>query len=178
MNNLLMCLLIIVGKIAAIGLYTFRVTLQIRGEKLWVAIIGVFCNLIDIFVLGYVVVFAKTNPMGMVCFAIGEVGGNLFGMYLDELIGIGDNIITVIINKDDIKDFNETLADVKLDGTYSIGKGFKDDRAVYKIPLRRKKEKELKKTLEERNISFVCFESSMIKLNSRRRLASNYGLKV
>lgn len=178
MHNLLMCLLIIVGKIAAIGLYTFRVTLQIRGEKLWVSIIAIFCNLIDLFVLGYVVVFAKTNPLGLVCFAIGEVGGNITGMYLDDLTGIGNNIITMIINKSDIKAFNETLAELELDGTYSIGQGFKDERAVYKIPLKRKKEKVLKQTLDKKGISFVCFESTMIKVKTRRRLATNYGLKV
>lgn len=178
MNNLLMCVLIIVGKVVAIGLYTFRVTLQIRGEKLWVAIIGVLCNLLDVGVLGYVVVFAKTNPFGMLCFAIGEVGGNVFGMWLDQLVGIGENIITVIVNKGDIESFNSILEENELDGTYSIGQGFKDKRAVYKIPIKRRKERELKKVLDNKGLSYVCFESSMIKINARKRLLTNYGLKV
>lgn len=178
MNNLLMCLLIIIGKVVAIGIYTLRITLQIRGEKLWVAVLGVLCNLVDVFVLGYVIVFAKTNPMGMICYALGEVGGNLFGMWLDKTFGIGENVITVIVSKDDIDKVNKVLNENDFDGTYSIGSGFKDQRAVYKIPVLRRKERMLKKVLEANDINCVCFENTTVKIDTKKRIFTNYGLKA
>ena len=55
MQELIVCFLIFIGKIADIVLYTVRTTLANRGEKIWVTIFGLLNNLVGVIVLAVVV---------------------------------------------------------------------------------------------------------------------------
>ena len=162
MQELIVCFLIFIGKIADIVLYTVRTTLANRGEKIWVTIFGLLNNLVGVIVLAVVVLGITESPFRVVSFGLGEAIGTYLGMLLDKKLAIGKNIITIIVDKKEAENLVSILETKGFNVITLIGKGLKEERAVLKISTDRKKEYNIKQILEDEEIKSVIFESPII----------------
>jgi uncharacterized protein YebE (UPF0316 family) len=93
LDTLLLCLLIVVGRIADVTLGTIRTIMVVRGRRRWACLLGFFEVLIWIFVIGRVVQGLGENPLYAFSYALGFAAGNFVGITLDNRLALGKQVI-------------------------------------------------------------------------------------
>lgn len=165
MGEILLCLFIFAGKCLEIILYTIRTVLSTRNLKGWVTFFGLLNNSIGIAVTIFVVDGITSNPERLICYALGESVGVYLGMLLDKKLALGNNIMTIIVNKGIMERIIRRLSENGFHVTYMIGKGYKEDRAILKTYIDRKQESKVKNILAEEEAHAVIFESKILNIN-------------
>lgn len=100
-ETLLVCALIIVGRVADVSLGTVRTIMVVRGLRRWACVLGFFEVLIWIFVVGRVITGLAENPLFAVSYALGFALGNVAGITLDRRLGFGQQVVQVFTRQGD-----------------------------------------------------------------------------
>lgn len=174
MQELIICFLIFIGKILDIISYTVRTTLANRGEKMWVTFFGIINNFVGVIVLAVVVLGITESPFRVIAFGLGEAIGTYLGMLLDRKLAIGKNMITIIVDKKESEKLVNLLENKGFNVVTLIGKGLKEERAILKISIDRKKEYNVKRILEDQEINSVIFESPIINNENIKNIKGAY----
>lgn len=143
------------------ALSTLRFALMARGEKIVNTMISFVLSISYILLVAKVFANLTTDPWQAVSYVLGSVVGTYIGMVFDEVSGLGQDILTVIV---DIEKGNKLIDDIRKKGyavTVVEGKGIKDDRYVLLIAINRKKEKKLMKTILKDDETAVVLRESV-----------------
>lgn len=118
--------LIFISKIIENALATLRLIVVANGKKKIGAILQGIVALVWIFVTGIVIVDINKDPIKIIVFCIGSIVGSYLGSLLEEIIGIGTNMLICVIKekyelslKDILKNYQITTLCEK-DENYSI----------------------------------------------------------
>lgn len=165
--ELLLCIGIFIGKILEIVTYTLRTIMATRNKKGVVTLLGFINNTFGIINLATVASAITSSPFRVISYALGEATGTYIGMIMDKKLAIGNNVMTIIINKNIMKKIIDKLNENNFKTTYMVGKGYKEDRAVIKIFIERKDEQKVKDILTKENAHAVIFESKLLNIKNQ-----------
>lgn len=162
MPEVLICLIIALGKILEIITYTVRTVLITRNLKIPVSILGVINNLIGITLIVLVVDGISENIYRAFAFAIGETIGTYIGMWLEKKLALGNNMVTVVVNKSIAQKVIDNLLGRGYQTTYMTGKGLKAERTILKVFSERKRKNGIIEAINEEHASAVIFDSKVL----------------
>ena len=134
-QEILICLLIIVLGAVEIGFYTVRVALTVKGNKLLVAIIAIINNLACLFCMALIVSCITTNPERAISYAIGTAIGSFLGIKLDQRFSPGSDFLSIIIDRKESDNIKKAFRQHNFDFIIIEGKGKDKDRDIFKIPI-------------------------------------------
>lgn len=147
MELILSALLIMLMRICDVTIGTVRIILVSQGRKYWAALAGFFEVLIWIFAMRYIVQHMD-NTINLFGYATGFATGNIFGITIEQRIGLGYTQMNIIS-----RHFTDKIADklrtMKHGVTLIPGEGAAGGVSILLIIIPRKKQKEVIKLVEE-----------------------------
>lgn len=126
---------------------TLRVLFVVRGKKVIVWILGVVQSCIYIVAISNVLSGDK-NPYIILCYACGFATGNIFGMIIEEKLGIGFRELT-IISKTHGTAIAAALRGKGFGATELTGHGMDGDVAIINTRIKRRQVAEAKNLVAE-----------------------------
>jgi uncharacterized protein YebE (UPF0316 family) len=99
LEMLLVCLLIVGGRIVDVTLGTVRTIMVVRGYRTWACILGFFEVLVWIFIVTRVIHGLRDNLFYGISYALGFAAGNFLGVSLDNYLALGKQAIQVFTRK-------------------------------------------------------------------------------
>lgn len=154
-------IIIFVVQIFRYALATLRNALMARGEKVVNTLLAFILSISYVLLAAKVFLNLKSDPWQAVSYVLGSVVGTYIGMVLDEVFALGQDILTVIVDKEKGNILTQDIRSKGYAVTVVEGKGIKDDRLVLLIALNRKKEKNLMKTILEDDKTAVVISESV-----------------
>lgn len=162
MNEIIICLLIALGKSIEILLYTTRTVLSTKNQKKAVTILGFLNNSIGIILLLTVVTGIEDNIWRAISFAIGETLGTYLGMLLEKKLAFGKVVLTIVVNKSISQKVISSLSENGYESTSFQGHGLKNEKVLLKIFTERKRKDDVIKVLNDVNAKAVIFDSNIL----------------
>ncbi len=92
----LMCLLIIVARIADVSLDTIRTIVVVQGRRGLALVLGFFELLIWVSVVSRVISQVRVQPAYAVAYALGFALGNYVGMVIEQRLALGRQVIRIM----------------------------------------------------------------------------------
>ncbi len=139
-------LLIMLMRICDVTIGTVRIILVSQGRKYWAALAGFFEVLIWIFAMRYIVQHME-NIVNLFGYATGFAIGNIFGISIEQRIGLGFTQLNIISMHFSDKIAN-ALRIAKHGVTIIPGEGAVGGVSILMIVIPRKKQKEVIKLIE------------------------------
>jgi len=167
MNSITIYFLIFIAKILDIALSTFRTVLIARNERFVNTIIAFIQSAIYIITAATVITNIANDPFRIIAYVIGCAVGSYFGMYLDEKMAIGQDMLTVILDEDSSKLIIKRVRDEGYGVTVLQGKGRYKDRVILMIAIKRKKEKDVIKIIKGMSKDAMIIDNSITTLGGR-----------
>ena len=107
--NLLLGLFVFIAKILENALATLRLIVVSNGKKKLGAILNGVIALIWVISTGLVIVDLKKDLLRVIFFILGSIIGSYIGSIIEEKLALGDNLITVVIDKNKTDYITENL---------------------------------------------------------------------
>ncbi len=140
--KILTYLAIFIAKIIENTLSTLRLIVVAKGKKLFGAILQFIIAFVWVITTGIVVVNIKDDPLKIVFFAFGSLIGSYLGSYIEEKIALGNDMIKVIVDKDNCEKIYNALSEKYL-VTSINGKKKNQDIAILCIIAKKKERSKL-----------------------------------
>lgn len=140
LSGLELYIFIFIAKTLEVTLTTIRLVYVNRGERIKGAVIGFFCALLLITVLGSVVSDLANDPFKIVAYSAGYALGNYLGVTIESMIAIGLSSIKVVVNEGMGNHLAEELREHGFGVTIMDCTGMKHhEKCLLLIQLKRKK---------------------------------------
>lgn len=140
--KILTYLAIFIAKIIENTLSTLRLIVVAKGKKIFGAILQFIISFVWVITTGIVVVNIKDDPLKVVFFALGSLIGSYLGSFIEEKIALGNDMIKVIINKNNYEKIQNQLSGKYLI-TYLNGKNENNDVVILLIISKKKERKNI-----------------------------------
>ncbi|MDR5658625.1 DUF2179 domain-containing protein [Serpentinicella sp. ANB-PHB4] len=88
-------LFIFFARLTDVSMATVRMIMVVKGKRLEAALIGFFEVIVYILAIGQVL-SGLDNPVNVLVYALGFATGNYLGVYLEDKLALGNNIIQII----------------------------------------------------------------------------------
>lgn len=108
--KILTYLAIFIAKIIENTLSTLRLIVVAKGKKIFGAILQFIISFVWVITTGIVVVNIKDDPLKIVFFALGSLIGSYLGSLIEEKIALGNDLIKVIVDKNNYEKINNKLS--------------------------------------------------------------------
>lgn len=151
---------IILAEAASLGLVVLKTVLASRNEKVWNTIVCGIQILVQLLIYAVVLDNSNDNPIKIACYVIGCGIGCYMGMCLDELLAIGKNLVTVIVDNDEHgKDIILKLRNEGF-GITEVNAEMKGKQKIYAMiaTKRRRERKIIQKILKEHENAMIVDE--------------------
>ncbi len=132
------------------GLANYRLIMMKEGNRIGVSVLTIFTSLSWILAMGLVVDSINEDIFVVIPFLLAVVGGNYFGMYINNKIKIGHVLTTVIINNDEL-DLIKKLKELNFDIKVFKATGKDNEKKVVLIKTRTSEHKTLIQTMKDLN---------------------------
>ncbi|OFI06957.1 hypothetical protein CLOACE_05430 [Clostridium acetireducens DSM 10703] len=163
---------IFLAKILEVSLMTIRTVLITRGEKIYGAIIGFFEVSIWVYVVSFVLVGLKEDPIKIVIYGLGFSCGIYLGSIIEEKIALGLLTITAITSNEEGEKLAKILRDRQIGVTVIQGEGINSEkRKLLLIHVKRRRKNQVVKLIENSNIKTV------ISIADTRTVYGGFGIK-
>lgn len=161
MNHLLIYFLIFAGQLVQNAISTFRYALIARGERLLNTVMCFFQSVIGMACSAFALKSLFEDPLQGAIYIISAAIGNYVGVKLEEILALGQNILTVIVSDENGKEITENLRSKNYAVTVLEGKGIKAKKAVLMIAVNRRKERKLMKEILSKDSAAVIINESV-----------------
>ncbi len=96
LSVLLMCVLIVLARIADVSLGTIRTIVVVQGRRTLAFVLGFFELLIWVSIVSRVILHLHEQPVYAVAYALGFALGNYVGMTIENRLALGRQVVRVI----------------------------------------------------------------------------------
>ena len=135
--------MIFISKVLENAFATLRLIVVANGKKLLGAILQLIVALIWVFVTGIVVNNISKDPLKIVFFAFGSFVGSYIGCIIEEKLALGNNMITAVVNPENVHNFTLSLRREHYGVTILEGNGIEKEKMILMSLVPRKKRKEV-----------------------------------
>ena len=132
-------IIIFLSKVIENAVATLRLIVVSNGKKFLGAILQGIVAIVWICVTGIVVKDILQDPFKIVAFALGSIVGSYLGSFLEEKIALGNQLLTIIVDKSFEQAITQELRNWGFAVTSTLGKGKDREKAILFIFLARKK---------------------------------------
>ena len=141
---MLIYFLIFISKIIENALSTLRLIVVASGKKKLGAILQGIVALVWIFVTGIVIVDINKDPIKIIIFCIGSIVGSYLGSLLEEIIGIGTNMLICVVKEIYEQNVKEKLINYQITTLCEKDKNY----SILFIVMKRKETTKISKTIK------------------------------
>lgn len=128
--------LIFLARVADVSMATMRMLLLVRGKRFYAAGIGIFEVTIYVVALKYVV-DRLSDPVSLICYALGFATGNIVGSFIEEKVALGQVTVQVITLREPLQ-LAEALRTAGFGVTVTEGQGRDGSHPILNLSFPRK----------------------------------------
>lgn len=164
-NDIIVYIIIFLGKIAEVSLDTIRIVMINRCEKLKGAVLGFFVVLIWIFIVSSIITNLSENYFKCFLYALAYAIGNYVGITIEEKLAIGLSSIQIIVSMDIGEELAQYMRTEGFGLTVLDGHGYNNDKKVLILHIPRKKSEEAIKKIKSKVPEAVIILSDVKRLH-------------
>lgn len=154
-------IIILISKILENTLSTIRLIVVANGKKTLGAILNFIVSIIWIFTASIVIININEDLIKVFFFCLGSGIGSYFGSYIENKIALGNNLITCIIEKEELP-----IIDILRNKGYAIttipGYGKDNEKYILLISIPRKKRKKIIEEIEKLSKNPVIISQNIV----------------
>ncbi len=159
--RLLLYMAIFISKILENALATVRLIVVANGKKWLGAILNFIISIIWVYTAGLVIINIKRDLLKVVFFCLGSGIGSYVGSYIESKMALGNNLLTCIINKQDLPMIDQ-LRKEGLGVTTIPGYGKDNEKYVLLIFAPRKQRNKIVNEIKKRNHNCMIISESAV----------------
>lgn len=168
--DILLYVIILVGKVIEVSIGTTRIVLITRGERALGAFLGFFEVTIWVCLVSSVLSNLNDDPIKIGIYALGFALGNYVGSIIEERLAIGTVRVEAIVKQKDGEELANKIREKGYAVTVMDGKGMNFDRNILLMNINRKKHREVVKMIRENQDNVV------ITINDIKPVYGGYGV--
>lgn len=157
MGPLLTYVTIFASQTAQLTLITYKTILTARNEKKLNTALTLFQESLGIISSGLTLVGAGSVFIRVIAFVLGCAIGCLLGMFVDEAVALGTNMVTVVVDRGESQRIANDIRERGFALTTIDAKSNDNNKTLLMIALKRKKERKLINSLlkNEKNVLVI-----------------------
>ena len=159
---MLIYFLIFISKIIENALSTLRLIVVASGKKKLGAILQGIVALVWIFVTGIVIVDINKDPIKIIIFCIGSIVGSYLGSLLEEIIGIGTNMLICVVKEIYEQNVKEKLINYQITTLCEKDKNY----SILFIVMKRKETTKISKTIKNIDKDAILISENIKTINN------------
>lgn len=159
--KILLYMAIFISKILENALATVRLIVVANGKKWLGAILNFIISIIWVYTAGLVIINIKQDLLKVVFFCLGSGIGSYVGSYIESKIALGNNLLTCIINKQDLPMIDQ-LRENGIGVTTIPGYGKDNEKYVLLIFAPRKQRNKIVNEIKKRNHNCMIISESAV----------------
>lgn len=169
MNEFILVLFIILGRIVEVSIGTIRIVIITKGERKLGSVLAFVEVALWAVLAGSVLSSITEYPHRIIAYAFGFAAGNYLGSILEEKIGIGLSQMQVVLLEKDSAEVTEALRDAGFAVTQVKAQGKTDPRELLILYVPRKRIKECTQLIR------TVQENAVITITDSKPIYGGYG---
>ena len=159
--KILLYIAIFFSKILENALATVRLIVVANGKKWLGAILNCIISIIWVYTAGLVIINIKQDLLKVIFFCLGSGIGSYVGSYIESKMALGNNLLTCIINKQDLPIVDQ-LRGKGLGITTIAGYGKESEKYILLIFTPRKQRNKIVNEIKKINRNCMIISESAI----------------